>query len=64
MATKYNSKIIFINEYKTSMTCHNCKNENKDLGGRHIYECKKCKIELGRDINASINIYNMGFLKH
>lgn len=63
MATKYNSKVIFINEYKTSMTCHHCKNENRDLGGSHIYKCNNCKIELGRDINASINIYNMGFLK-
>jgi hypothetical protein len=28
-----------------------------------FYICKKYKIELGRDINASINKYNMGFLK-
>lgn len=63
MAIKYNSKVIFINEYKTSMTCHRCKNENKNLGGNHIYKCSKCNIEIGRDINASINIYNMGFLK-
>ena len=63
MSKKYGSKIIFINEYKTSMTCHNCKNENKELGGNHVYKCLKCKIELGRDINASINIYNNGIVK-
>jgi len=62
MADKYKSKVVFINEYKTSMTCHNCKNEKKDLKGNHEYECNKCHIKLGRDINASINIYNMGFL--
>jgi transposase len=45
------------------MTCHNCKNENKELGGNHVYKCLKCKIELGRDINASINIYNNGIVK-
>ena len=63
MAKKYNSKVTFINEYKTSMTCHNCKKENKELGGSHVFKCSGCNIELGRDINASINIYNMGFLK-
>ena len=63
IANKYNSKVTFINEYKTSMTCHNCKKENKELGGSHVFKCKGCNIELGRDINASINIYNMGFLK-
>ena len=64
MANKYKSNVIFINEYKTSMTCHHCKKENKELGGSHIFKCSGCNIELGRDINASINIYNMGFLKH
>lgn len=62
MADKYKSKVVFINEYKTSMTCHKCKNEKKDLEGNHNYECNKCHIKIGRDINASINIYNMGFL--
>ena len=38
------------------MTCHHCKNENRDLGCSHIYKCNNCKIELGRDINASIYI--------
>lgn len=63
MAVKYNSKVRFINEYKTSMTCHNCKKENRELGGSHIFKCSGCNIELGRDVNASINIYNLGFLK-
>lgn len=58
-AKKYKCKINEINEYMTSKTCHNCKKIKKDLGGSKIYECKKCKIKIDRDINASINIYNI-----
>ena len=60
MAKKYDSKINLINEYKTSKTCHNCKNEHQNLGNNKIYECVKCKIKIDRDINASINIYEGG----
>lgn len=65
MGKKYNSEVHFINEYKTSMTCHCCKNENKNVGQSKIYNCTKstCKITLGRDVNASINIYNGGLLR-
>lgn len=63
MADKNSCTLKFINEYKTTKTCHNCKNEKHDLKGNSIYKCDSCNIELGRDVNASINIYNMGFLK-
>ena len=57
---KYGSILNYINPYKTSMTCHQCLNENKNLGCNKIYKCKKCKIEIDRDINAAINMYNGG----
>lgn len=65
MGKKYDCKIHVLDEYKTSMTCHICKNENKTVGSSKIYNCvnKQCKIQLGRDVNASINIYNGGFLR-
>lgn len=63
MAIKNGCNVKFINEYKTTKTCHNCHTENNNVGGCHIFKCNHCNIELGRDINASINIYNMGFLK-
>jgi transposase len=59
VAPKWNTKINEINEYKTSITCHNCKSEHKELGSNKIYECKNCGISLDRDINAAINIYNL-----
>ena len=60
MAKKYNSQINLINEYKTSKTCHNCKNEHQNLGSNKIYDCIKCQIKIDRDINASINMYEGG----
>lgn len=63
MAKKYNSSVSMIDEYKTSMTCHACKSENRNVGQSKTYKCvnKHCKCILGRDVNASINIYNGGF---
>ena len=62
MALKYKSSVKDINEYMTSKTCHNCQNIHKELGANKIYTCDKCKIEIDRDINASINIYKIGLL--
>ena len=58
-------KVNVLYEYKTSMTCHSCKNENKNVGSSKMYNCvnKQCKIKLGCDVNAAINIYNGGFLR-
>lgn len=64
MAKKYDCKINIINEYNTTKICHLCKTKNETVGSKKIFKCcnKDCKIELGRDVNASINIYNGGFL--
>jgi IS605 OrfB family transposase len=56
---KYGNTINEIDEYMTSKTCHNCKNIKHDLGSNKTYKCENCKIKLDRDINASINIYNI-----
>lgn len=59
MKEKYNNIINEINEYLTSKTCCKCGNINKNLGTSKIYNCNKCKLTIDRDINASINIYNI-----
>ena len=61
VGSKYNSQINFISEYKTSMTCSNCKNENKNLGSNKIYNCCKCNLIIDRDVNSSINFYKGGY---
>lgn len=62
ISKKYKSNVKLINEYMTSKMCHNCDNIHKNLGSKKIYKCEKCKIEIDRDINASINMYKKGFL--
>ena len=51
------SKLLIINEYKTSITCSKCGNEHKKLGNQKKYECINCGLKIGRDINAAINMY-------
>ena len=36
-----------------------CQNINKKLKSEKIYKCSKCKLLIDRDINASINIYDL-----
>ncbi len=62
VGSKYDCKINFINEYKTSMTCHKCLNENKNLGSNKTYNCTNCNIIIDRDINSAINMFNCGFV--
>ena len=56
---KWGIEVNEVSEYKTSMTCHNCLNEKKDLGSNKTYNCKNCGIVLDRDVNAGINICNL-----
>jgi len=53
---KYGSEIRIVSEWKTTITCHRCKEEN-EVGKSRIYICEGCNLEIGRDINASINFY-------
>ena len=56
MLSKWNNKIIVINEYLTSKICCNCRNIKNDLGANKVYEFKYNLI-IDIDINALINIY-------
>jgi len=42
-----------VDERYTSKCCGRCGNKKDDLGGNKKYECKKCGIKIGRDINAA-----------
>ena len=58
---KYDCNINFLSEYKTSMTCNNCHNEDKNLGSNKTYKCLKCNLVIDRDINSSIIFYKGGY---
>ncbi|UCX57035.1 ORF44 [Haliotid herpesvirus 1] len=45
------------NEKYTSMTCSRCGYVNKKLGSAARYVCPNCEQDIGRDENASINIW-------
>lgn len=60
MAEKFKTTVNEINEYMTSKKCHNCENLKNDLGSNKIYNCEKCGLNIDRDINAAINIFNIG----
>ena len=58
-----NKKLIKINTYyPSSQTCSVCGNRKKELKNLSIrrFVCEKCKNEIDRDINASINILMEG----
>ena len=55
-APRYDVKVNLVSEYLTSQKCFRCLDINK-VGSLEKYNCKNCKLEIGRDINASINIY-------
>ena len=44
------------NEMYTSKCCGKCANKKDNLGGNTVYKCKKCGLEVGRDINSSRDI--------
>ena len=60
---EYHNNVYEVNEAFTSKTCSNCGNLKEDLKNKDIYECNKCKIIIGRDINASKNIMLRYFTK-
>jgi IS605 OrfB family transposase len=59
MSNKFGCKVNEINEYQTSIKCHNCNKLKRDLGSNKHYNCSNCNLSIDRDINASINIYKL-----
>jgi transposase len=55
VATK--TMFTYVDEMYTSKTCSLCGNYDDKLKGKKMYNCKKCKKKLDRDINGCRNIY-------
>jgi putative transposase len=45
-----------VNEAYTSKCCSRCGYLKKDLGNDTKYNCNKCRLQIGRDINGAKNI--------
>ena len=51
-----NKKLIICTEEYTSKTCSKCGEINEKLGGKKIFKCEKCQLQIDRDFNGAINI--------
>lgn len=55
--TIFNGEIIEIGRFEpTSKTCSSCEHKQKMPLDKRIFECEKCGLKIGRDLNASLNI--------
>lgn len=52
---KNGKKLYVVNESYTSKTCTGC-GEMNNIGGKEMYECKRCGMKADRDVNGSRNI--------
>lgn len=52
----HNFRVYTVCEDYTSKTCTNC-GSIKDIKNERIYNCEKCNLIIGRDINAARNIF-------
>ena len=59
------ANLITIGRFEpTSKLCSGCGNIKRDLKlSDRMYYCNACGLEMDRDLNASINIRNMGLIK-
>ena len=56
--------VILVNSRNTSRICSKCGNIKHDLKlSDRIYHCNICGLTMDRDLNAAINIRNMGLIK-
>ena len=56
----YGKKVYIVDESYTSKTCGKCGTLN-NVGGKEVYKCNVCNIEIDRDINGSRNIFLKNF---
>ena len=59
--SKQKGNELFINDrwFASSKTCCSCGNQKRDLTlSDRTYYCDECKLEIDRDLNASINLHN------
>ena len=60
-----NRMILDVNEAYTTQTCCKCGTLNRGIGNKNIYTCRNnnCRIVIGRDSNAAVNVLLRYFTK-
>jgi putative transposase len=51
-----NCQVLVVDEAYTSKTCGRCGRINQNLGGKRIFKCPHCGLEIDRDVNGARNI--------
>ena len=59
-ASVLDKRVFYINEHYTTKTCSACGQINNDVGSSKMFKCEHCKLETGRDCNASKNMLLKG----
>lgn len=55
-ARRRGNHVYIVDESYTSKTCGRCGEIKRELGGSKIYDCKRCGMNIDRDINGARNI--------
>jgi len=53
-------QVILVPEHYTTKTCSCCGLINETVGSKHVFNCSKCNLKTGRDMNASKNMMLKG----
>lgn len=59
-ANQRGKKVILCKEHYTTKCCGKCGALNENIGGKKIFHCKSCDLEMDRDIHAARNILLRG----
>ena len=55
-AEETGADVIIQNEAYTSRTCSGCGNLQR-IGGSKIYRCRRCELDMDRDVNGARGIF-------
>ena len=59
-ASVLGKRVFYIKEHYTTKTCSACGQINNNVGSSKVFKCEHCKLETGRDGNASKNMLLKG----
>ena len=61
-AEEFGKQVFLVSEAYTSKTCSACGWIHQRLGGRKVFKCRQCGLEIDRDINGARGIFLRGML--
>jgi len=56
-AEEFGKQVSVVSEAYTSKTCSRCGWVHQRLGGRKVFRCRRCALEIDRDVNGARGIF-------